>query len=432
MRLACAALACVMVGCYSPSFREGLPCTDAGGCPEGQTCGDDGVCRAQPVGFDGSFVCEVTAAEPALLEAPAAQAGDSTGLSLAMSGDWLALGAPAADIAATNAGAVHLFERTAAGWTFHSTITASDATAEARFGFALAYDDPYLVVGAPDAGAGPQLGAAYVFERIDQTFTEQTILADAGGADGDEFGHAVATFAGRVAVGAPLGGGGAGEVHTFAFDAAGPTWTPAGTFAAGDAAGDFASVLAMNDQLIVIGAPGDDDNGTRSGSVFILQRNDDTWVADGKIVPADGAAGDEFGKAIALEADRMLIGAPLRGGGVAYLFDDNRTVVDEYTADDADAGDGLGGAVATSADILALGAATDDDLGTSSGSLYLFGRGGSGYRQSVKLVAPAGAEFDLFGAQVAIDATDLVVAAPLADGDAANTGAAIAYRVSCD
>jgi hypothetical protein len=95
-------------------------------------------------------------------------AEDNFGSSVALAGDLAAVGVPGADQAATDAGAVALFERRGSGsgvWVRVAVITAPDASAYTAFGTAVALvGQDVVVVGAPSAGAD-RTGRVYVFRR---------------------------------------------------------------------------------------------------------------------------------------------------------------------------------------------------------------------------------------------------------------------------
>jgi hypothetical protein len=84
------------------------------------------------------------------------------------------------------------------------------------------------------------------------------------------------------------------------------------------------------------------------------------------------------------------------------------------TASDGAAGDHFGGAVAVDSALVVIGASSDDDLGSNSGSVYLFERPAGGWTdmtETDKLTAPDGESGDLFGGAVAILKDTLVVGA---------------------
>jgi hypothetical protein len=60
----------------------------------------------------------------------------------------------------------------------------------------------------------------------------------------------------------------------------------------------------------VIGAWGDDDNGSKSGSAYVFERDEfGNWSETGKLTACDGAGGDIFGRSVSISGDDALIGA---------------------------------------------------------------------------------------------------------------------------
>jgi hypothetical protein len=157
--------------------------------------------------------------------------------------------------------------------------------------------------------------------------------------------------------------------------------------AADGAAGDyFGQSVAVDGDTAVIGAYGDDDNDSFSGSAYVFFRSEDSegiikWEQQAKLTAADGAASDIFGYSVAVDGDTAVIGAYLDDdngsfSGSAYVFfrsgDDTWEQQAKLTADDGAAGDHFGQSVAVDGDTAVIGASGDDDKGSDSGSAYVF------------------------------------------------------------
>ena len=160
-----------------------------------------------------------------------------------------------------------------------------------------------------------------------------------------------------------------------------------------------------------------------------------------KIVAPDAAAYDEFGFAVAVSADTALVGALYdddagTGSGSVYIFGRNEGGTDNWgqvakiTASDAAATDYFGIAVAVSGDTAVVGAHLDDDAGSSSGSAYIFGRNEGGtdnWGQVAKITASDPAAQDYFGYAVAMSGDVALVGAYDDDDSAYNTGSAYIF-----
>jgi len=104
--------------------------------------------------------------QQAKLTASDAAGGDYFGWSVAVSGDTAVIGAVSDDHAGgTNAGSAYVFVRAGGVWTEQAKLTASDATSSDQFGVSVALSGDTVVVGAQfdDHVFGSNSGAAYVF-----------------------------------------------------------------------------------------------------------------------------------------------------------------------------------------------------------------------------------------------------------------------------
>lgn len=129
----------------------------------------------------------------------------SFGRSISASSSTLAIGAPSS---AGGRGAVHLYELTDSGWK-HDTVLEAPDLGSAGFGWSVCFFDDTLIVGAPRAEvAGLETGAVRLFKRDQGTWTERATLISPEGnhqypAHGSEFGHSVSANQHWLAVGAP-------------------------------------------------------------------------------------------------------------------------------------------------------------------------------------------------------------------------------------
>lgn len=167
--------------------------------------------------------------------------------------------------------------------------------------------------------------------------------------------------------------------------------------AAGDA---FGRSVAVDGDLIAVGANFDDGH----GSVTLFSATSGVQLA--RLQPADGADGDEFGFSVAIDGDLVVVGArrAAAGGadsGAAYIFDAaSGDQLIRLLPDDGSAGDEFGHAVAIADGIVVVGAKRDDVVGNDSGSAYLFDAATGD--QLHKLLPADGATNDNFGGAVAI------------------------------
>ena len=328
---------------------------------------------------------------------------DNFGFAVAMSGTGhLVVGARGDDDKGSESGAVYLYalNSTSNTWGDEQKIVASDGAAVDDFGWSVAMSETgHLVVGALwDDDKGFNSGAVYLYTLNSSSNTwgdQQKIVASDGDAH-DIFGHAVAmSGTGHLVVGAHLDddkGTNAGAVYLFTLNSTSNTWGDEQKIVASDGAAYdyFGRAVAMSGTgHLVVGVWGDDDKGDDSGAVYLytLNSTSNTWGDEQKIVATDGAAGDEFGFAVAMSGTGHLLvgvwGDDDKGieSGAVYLYTLNGTSntwgnEQKIVASDGAAGDSFGFAVAMSGTgHLLVGAPYDDDKGYDSGSVYAIGEG---------------------------------------------------------
>ena len=243
---------------------------------------------------------------------------DGFGAAMAADGDLVLIGASALD---DGAGAALLYSRDAQGeWREVGRLTPDGAGEDAGFGSAVALDGDVAVVGA--AGDGDGAGAAYVFTRSGDTWSQRSRFQ--GGEGGNGFGTRIALD------GTTLLASTASsfeeptiDVHAFHLDRASGGLESLGLLDPGDDLGErhaFGSTLALRGSLALVGAP--IANGV--GKVILFERDAATgvWTETGALAAFDAEGFTQFGSTIALEGDDVWVGAPgaSRGQGSLYHF----------------------------------------------------------------------------------------------------------------
>ena len=194
-------------------------------------------------------------------------------------------------------------------------------------------------------------------------------------------------------------------------------WTAAG----------FGAAIAIGDGEIFVGRTGGGVAGAiypSPGSIYVFERAGDGWEFAYVITGDDVEIGDEFGAALAVDGDRLLVGSPGRDGGRggAQVFergDDGQWVQRVAFVPPAD-GEirGAGTAVALSGDAVFLGAPSD----AGPGAVLRFPAAGG---PASLLPSPTPSTPDRFGASLSLDGDHLFVGAPGTGGD---RGAAYAFH----
>ena len=287
--------------------------------------------------------------------------GDRFGTSVALSGGTALVGAPADNDFGTGSGSAYLFDTDG----IEMKLSPSDAATGDGVGGSVALSGGTALVGARlDGDNGDLSGSAYLFDA-DGGQTKKLTASD--GAAVDLFGSSVALSGGTALVGAP--GNSSGSAYLFDADGT-ETMLTASDGAPGD---QFGSSVALSGDIALVGVPNDNVNGPRGGSAYLFDARSGSELA--KLTASDGASNDRFGFSVALSGNLALVGA--RGdsdngtdSGSAYLFDARSGAeLAKLTASDGAASDDFGFSVALDGSTAVVGASGDNG---SAGAAYVY------------------------------------------------------------
>jgi len=349
-------------------------------------------------------------------------ASDNFGESVAVGSGRIVVGAIFDDDNGSNSGSAYIFDLDG---TQLAKIKPSDGATNDQFGISIAVGSGRICVGAwGDDDNGSASGSAYIFD-LDGTQLAKIKASD--GAASDYFGFSVAVGSGRIVVGAYRDDDdGSSSGSAYIFDLGG---TQLAKITASDGATNdwFGRSVAVGSGRIVVGSFYDDDNGSYSGSAYIFDL-DGTQLA--KIKPSDGATNDYFGDSVAIRSGRIVVGAygdadNGSNSGSAYIFDLDGNQLAKIKPSDGATTDEFGRSVAVGSGRIVVGAYADDDNGSSSGSAYIFDLDGT---QLAKIKASDGATDDLFGRSVAVGSGRIVVGARFDDDNGSNSGSAYIWN----
>jgi uncharacterized repeat protein (TIGR02543 family) len=370
--------------------------------------------------------------------------GDYFGVSVAVSGDTVVVGAYLEDSNATgvngnqvnnasgDSGAAYVFVRSGAAWSQQAYLKASNTGDIDHFGYSVAVSGDTVVVGAylEDGNAtgvnGNQAndlaqasGAAYVFVRSGTTWSQRAYLKASNTGDGDAFGYSVAVSGDTVVVGAHGEDSTATGVNgnqtndsaqtsgaAYVFARSGTTWSQQAYLKASNAGGIdyFGYSVAVSGDTVVVGAYLEDSNATgvngnqadnsvrQSGAAYVFVRNGTTWSQQAYLKASNTEDSDYFGYSVAVSGDTVVVGA--------FVEDSNATGVNGNQSDNSSA---------------------------DSGAVYVFVRSGTTWSQQAYLKASKAGAGDSFGKSVAVSGETIVVGA---EGDRSNATGEIDYTMS--
>ena len=363
------------------------------------------------------------------------------GCSVAIDGNYAVVGAYAYEY---NGAAFVLFYN-GTSWETKAKLIASDAAEDDNFACSVSISDNNIVVGAnKDDDNGNSSGSAYVFTKptgdwVDATETAKLTASDAS--SGDYFGYSVSISDNNIVVGAYLDNN---NGSAYVFTKPEGDWvdaTETAKLTASDAAEDdvFAYSVSISGNNIVIGALGDDSNGSSSGSAYIYTKPTGAWVdaiETAKLTASDAATGDSFGKSVCIDGDNIVIGAygdnngSYFGSAYVYTKPAGDWIDANQTAKLTAPGNYFGYSVSISGDNIVVGAYQDNENGNGSGSAYIFTKSTETWTdvsQTAKLTASDAAEDDLFAYSVSISGDNIITGAYHDDDNGNNTGSAYIF-----
>lgn len=197
------------------------------------------------------------------ITSPDAEQGDNFGEGLALDGDTLVVGnipdTPFHD--QRSKGFVNIFSRWRGDWHQAATLTSPTLRVGAAFGHSLAVSKNILVVGAPGHGTQEKgWGEVYVFEKIEERWTETQKLIPSTPKPRSFFGHS----------------------------------------------------LALTEETLLIGAPGQNARPglpDQYGAIYVFERTPEGWVERQKLARPDVKTPSGFGSKVVVEGEVALVGS---------------------------------------------------------------------------------------------------------------------------
>jgi FG-GAP repeat len=324
------------------------------------------------------------------LGADGATGSDDFGISVAIDGDTILVGADTVEGPLSGAvGAVYVFKWDGIQWDQEQVFQASDGATGGFFGASVGLQGDTAVVGRYwDSAPATHAGSAYVFTRVAGNFVESAKLIAGDPRPEDMFGWSVAISGSRIAVGAPdrflqlphdnqLG-------RVFVFTQSGTVWTQTAKLVSTPPLphGQLGISVDLDGDELIAGAFQDvfTPELSGNGAAYIYDFAGGAWTQSQKLFATDGTLEDEFGLAVAIQGPWALVGAPSRmasfpkwGGVYAFHKDGSSWVQKQLFLPDLNASlSWLGNSVALGGNTGAAGAYQESFGEDHSGSVYVY------------------------------------------------------------
>jgi subtilisin-like proprotein convertase family protein len=311
---------------------------------------------------------------------------DYFGCAVDISGNIAVVGAYGNDDNLSQSGSAYVFRYNNSSWIEESKIVASDGYLNDNFGNTVAISASYIIIGAnEDDDLGSNSGSAYIFtyDTNSEQWKEQTKLQASDGESYDNFACSVDISGDYAIVGADCDddhGSSSGAAYIFKREL--DSWSQLTKLTPNDGSkyDRFGYDVAISDHYAVIGAYADDSKGNKSGSAYVYENVDGTWLQAAKLIPSDGTREDFFGWSVAISGNNVIVGAygdddNGSRSGSAYVFQriqETWTEMKKITAGDGEPNDYFAYSVSISGHYALIGAYGDDDYGTQSGAVYVY------------------------------------------------------------
>ena len=320
---------------------------------------------------------------------------DRFGSAVAISGDTAIVGANVKNV---RQGAAYVFVRQNGVWAQTQKLTASDAADENYFGSSVAIDGDYLAVGA--YLRNKTKGAVYVYKRVGGVWTEQQILTITSGFTYDYFGFCISMSGDTLVASADGQARNRGAAYVFVRKDDVWSQTQRLTASDGEAADTFSWSLSLSGDNLLIGAHGKKAN---TGQAYLFQRSRGIFTEKQKFVASDAAKDNYYGLSVSMSGNVAAIGAlgHRANEGVVYVYELVGGVWKESQVAGKDAGSSLylGTSIFLRGDTLIASAS---DKAKGAGFVVVFGQADGQWTERLRLTRENGSLDDKFGFTMAL------------------------------
>jgi hypothetical protein len=246
---------------------------------------------------------------------PPASLDDNFGISVSISGNYAVIGIPQYANAGVEVGAASIYRYDGTNWVFMQRIINTGGTAGDGFGNSVSVSGTRLIIGAPydDNGTVLNQGSVSIYQYNGSSWVLMQKILDASGADSDYFGYSV-SISGDIAIaGAPNDDNGAfsnqGSASVYRYIAGNWALSIRTTNSSARAGVFWGKAVGISGTSIIVGAPGDIVGAnTNQGTISFFDFNGANWIYGGKHNDPSGLSNDNFGSSVSISDDYAFAG----------------------------------------------------------------------------------------------------------------------------
>ena len=268
-------------------------------------------------------------------------------------------------------------------------ILPSDGNEEDSFGQSISVNDNWIAISANKSEYnGINSGSVYLYQHLNETFINEQRVFPSDGEYNDYFGKSISIY----------------------------------------------------DNWLAVSSIYDNENGYKSGSVYLYFYNGLNWVEHTKIIPVDGEPSERFGYSIDIYGNYLAVGAIYdddlaQSGGSVYLYrlnENNEWIFNNklLSVTTVSENNNFGKKVSINNDWLAVSSNTYESENLYKGNIELFYLNGDDWIFQQSLQAPDANSFDYFGIDLDIDGNILAAGAHYDDEQGTNSGSVYIYMLN--
>lgn len=226
------------------------------------------------------------------------------GKSIALNGDYLVVGCPDKSVGSNvGQGKAYVFKRSGATWPLLAEITASDGNAFDGFGYSVDLNGTTIAIGSPLSNG---TGKVYLYEIATSSVLPLASLVASDVISGDRFGHDLHFDADYLGIGAPYHNVNKGAIYLYKYN--GNVWNEHFKLfnIASTTTEFFGSIFDLSSSTLIVGIP---SASSSKGLVYEYGRFGNLWQKKNTYTSSDGAANHQFGKSVAIDKTRLVVGA---------------------------------------------------------------------------------------------------------------------------
>jgi hypothetical protein len=356
-----------------------------------------------------------------LAEITGTEAGDDFGLFVAVSGNTLAVGAPAASDVCENCGAVYVYTAVSGDWTNLVQVAilrqSAGQTVPGGFGYPVAISGNTIVAGGIDSTIGQAAAFVYVNPSGNATQTAELTTTVDNGEEIDSIGidGGTVVVGSTAALAVPHGDGAA-----FVYVEPTTGWadmTQTAELVSKDVNTAFGGSVGVSGRNVAVGATEVKIGGIEQGAAYLFLEPAAGWSGirspNAEFEASNGTRNAEFGRSASVSGDTVAIGAPDEAAspsqGAVYMFTRPpsgwpkiMTETAELTASHAGGGAELGVSVVLKGSTVVAGAPFAH---AGQGLVYVFSEPPGGWQSSAQaeeIAASDGSANNDFGFSVSI------------------------------